>query len=75
MIPEQNPIKRAKRKPTYLNAIKAACSHCVGCTEIHLEPGFRQSISACTAPTCPLYPFSPYRAEKLVAEPKNGVAV
>lgn len=74
MKPEQNPIKRALRKPTPLNAIKAMCAHCHGCTEKHIEPGFRESISDCTAWGCPLYPLRPYRAEKILAACKTGGA-
>ena len=72
MKPEQNPILRAERKPTYLNAIKAMCAHCMGCTSSHLEPGFRKSIAECTAIQCPLYQFRPYRAEKTLAPPERG---
>ena len=63
-MPEQNPIKRAIRKPTYLNAIKAMCAACMGCTLDHIEGGFREEIRDCTAPACPLFPFRPYRADK-----------
>lgn len=64
MKPENNPIKRAIRKPTYLNAIKAMCAHCMGCTQDHIESGFREEIRDCTATACPLFPFRPYRADK-----------
>lgn len=72
MKAEQNPIKRANRKPTYLNAIKAMCAHCQGCTATHLEPGFRQSISACTAQGCPLYQFRPYVDSGSIAAHASG---
>ena len=58
---ENNPIVRAMNKPTRGNAIKAMCAHCMGCTPDHLERGFRQSISDCTAKSCPLYQFRPFR--------------
>lgn len=61
---EANPVIRAKQRPTYLNAIKAMCAHCMGCTVDHTEPGFRDSISNCTAPSCPLYSYRPYQAKK-----------
>ena len=73
MKAEMNPIKRAIRKPTPLNAIKAMCAHCMGCTATHLEPGFRESVSACTAKGCPLYPFRPYRPEKSLEVGFQGV--
>jgi len=63
MKPENNPIKRAIRKPTYLNAIKAMCAHCMGCTLDHLEEGFREEIRNCIATRCPLFPFRPYKGE------------
>ena len=56
-----NPIARNQSRPTYLNAIKAMCAHCVGCTETHLERGFRESIRACSSPRCPIYRYRPYR--------------
>jgi len=68
-----NPIIRAKLKLTYKNAVHAMCAHCMGCTENHQEQGFRESISACTAPACPLYSLRPYRAEKTLEGPKRGV--
>jgi hypothetical protein len=73
MKAEQNPIKRAIRKPTYLNAIKAKCAECMGCTENHLEEGFRDDIASCTSWTCPLRPFRPYqkRQEGGASEPES----
>jgi hypothetical protein len=60
-----NPIIAYQKNPTSRAfAIKAMCAHCMGCTANHLEPGFRQSISTCTAPACPLYSFRPYRSDK-----------
>ena len=60
MNAEFNPILRGQRKPTRKNAIHAMCAHCVGCTETHLERGFKQEISACTSYGCPLYGYRPY---------------
>ena len=58
---DSNPIRRLHRRPTHLNAIKAMCAHCVGCTETHLERGFRDSIRDCTAWGCPLHRYRPFR--------------
>ncbi len=58
---EFNPILRNVKRPTYLNSIKAMCAHCMGCTETHIEPGFRESIRACSDRRCPLYAYRPYR--------------
>ena len=68
MKPENNPIKRALLKPTHLNAIKAMCAHCMGCTLEDLQEGFREDIRNCTAPACPLFPFRPYRANNGAAK-------
>ncbi|GEM_PF-2022556 len=68
-----NPIMASKEKPTSRAlAIKAMCSHCMGCTDNHLEQGFRQSISDCTAKACPLYSLRPYRANSAPFTAKNG---
>ena len=61
MSAEFNPIKRNKKRPTYLNAIKAMCAHCMGCSERHLERGFRESIRNCSSEACPLHRYRPYR--------------
>jgi hypothetical protein len=69
-----NPILASQHKPSSRAlAIKAMCAHCMGCTDDHQEQGFRQSISTCTAPACPLYSLRPYRAEKSVEAEKRGV--
>lgn len=53
-----NPIVKLRMNPTSRpQAIKAMCAFCVGCTETHLEPGWRESIKNCTARQCPLYDF------------------
>lgn len=73
MKQETNPIVRYVNRPTYLNAIKAKCAECVGCTGTHLEPGFRGLISSCTAYACPLYSFRPYRRKQNARRPETGV--
>ena len=40
----RNPILHHKLRPTRGNAIKAKCAECMGCTEIHLERGFRAAL-------------------------------
>ena len=60
-----NPIEQFQRNPhSRARAIKAKCAECVGCTADHLEKGFKESISSCTAYLCPLHKFRPYRAKK-----------
>ena len=45
-----NPIEQFQRNPhSRARAIKAKCAECVGCTADHLEKGFKESISSCTA--------------------------
>jgi len=46
------------------------CAHCMGCTKDHIEPGFRECIRNCTAPSCPLYFYRPYQDK----ETKDAVA-
>lgn len=60
MKAEFNPIARAQNKPTRKNAINAMCAHCMGCTETHLERGFKQLIGECGSHNCPLHPYRPY---------------
>jgi|7_EtaG_2_1085326.scaffolds.fasta_scaffold00024_90 hypothetical protein len=69
---EANPIIRFQDNPTRKNAIHAKCAECFGCTPKHLEPSFRQSISACTTKACPLYYFRPYRANSMGVTAKRG---
>jgi len=70
MKPQPNPILRAKRRPTYLNAIKAMCAHCMGCTETHMEPGFRTLIRDCSSSACPLHSYRPYQQKTLDPTPE-----
>lgn len=58
---EFNPIIRSLKRPTYLNAIKAMCAQCMGCSETYLERGFRESIRDCTSKACPLHRYRPFR--------------
>lgn len=59
---ELNPIVKSKKFPQSRKlAINAFCANCMGCTEDHLEKGFREEIKNCTAPKCPLYRFRPYQ--------------
>ena len=60
-----NWIVKARRKPASLKtAINAMCFHCVGGTEDELpDPGWKVTISTCTAPDCPLYPHRPYQKD------------
>ena len=68
---EFNPILRNVKRPTYLNSIKAMCAHCMGCTETHLERGFKESIRECSSITCPLYRYRPYRGSENI-EPRES---
>lgn len=58
---EMNPIVRFREKPTHLKAIKAMCSHCMGCTAEHMEPGFRTLIRDCASTHCPLHMYRPFQ--------------
>ena len=62
---EMNPILAYERAPTRGKAIKAMCSHCMGCTRDYVEVGFRQSIRDCTSTGCPLYRYRPFQARAL----------
>lgn len=59
--PETNPMAKFAEKPTRVNAIKAMCAHCMGCTYRETEPGFRQLIRDCVSTGCPLHRFRPYQ--------------
>lgn len=57
-----NPIEKfIVKNGSRTAAINAMCAQCVGCTENHLEPGFRTTIKECTSPKCALYKFRPYK--------------
>ena len=60
---ESNPVARFQNRPTHLNAIKAMCAYCMGCTETHLERGFRDSIRDCASKGCPIHRYRPYRSK------------
>ena len=70
MNAEFNPIARFKKRPTHLNAIKAMCAACMGCSETHLERGFRDSIRDCTSKACPLHRYRPFRAKTDAETPR-----
>ncbi len=68
---ETNPIRKFRQARTRGNAIKAKCAECMGCTDYHLERGFRDLIRACSSRDCPLHPFRPYRRDSLVKSVKT----
>lgn len=54
-----DPVEKAKRNPQSRQlAIAAFCCQCMGGPG---EAGYRGHIRNCTAPTCPLYQFRPYK--------------
>jgi len=60
--PERNPLLQAKDKPSSkVAAIKAKCAECMGCTEEHIESGWRNMIRDCTSVACPLHSHRPYK--------------
>lgn len=69
-MPEHNPIVRLRSHPTRKKAIDAMCAHCMGCTDDHIESGFKRLIRECTSYKCPLYQYRPFQAK----EQKNAVA-
>ena len=69
-----NPILQFQSRPSSrAYAVKAKCAECVGCTPEHLERGFKDSISSCSAYSCPLYRFRPYQREKSLEGQKTAV--
>ena len=68
---EINPILRLRAKPSRVNAIKAKCAECMGCTADDVERGFRELIRACTSRACPLHSYRPYQANLSTKSPKN----
>ena len=67
-----NPILQLKKKPgSRLLAIKAMCAQCLGCTETHLEEGFRQSIRECSSTHCALYELRPFTDRKKALKKDN----
>lgn len=73
MPAEFNPVARAKVNFSRKNAINAMCAHCVGCTDISLERGFRETIKACSSVDCPLYRYRPYQSNTIVKTSKRAV--
>jgi hypothetical protein len=69
---QPNPILRYREKPTAHKAIKAKCSQCVGCTDEHLEQGFRNDIKRCTDQSCALHPYRPYQDKSKDDELEDG---
>lgn len=62
-----NPIQRFEKNDTSRTlAINAKCAECFGCTRDHLEKGFKQSISDCSAYSYQLHSSRPYQGEKSV---------
>ena len=69
-----NPIRRfEKNGPSRTLAINAKCAECFGCTRDHLEKGFKEAISDCSAYSCPLHSFRPYQANKSLNSQKTPV--
>jgi hypothetical protein len=71
---QSNPILQLKKNPRSRSlAIKAKCAECFGCSEDHLEKGFKDSISSCSSYSCPLHRFRPYQPRKSLERQKNAV--
>ena len=67
-----NPILQLKKNPrSRALAVKAMCAQCFGCTETHLEEGFRQSIRECSSTHCALYELRPFTDRKKALERGN----
>ena len=69
---QPNPILQLKKNSgSRLLAIKAMCAQCFGCTETHLEEGFRQSIRECSSTNCSLYELRPFTGRKTALKTTN----
>ena len=69
---QSNPILQYKKNSrSRLLAIKAMCAQCFGCTETHLEEGFRQSIRECSSTHCALYQLRPFTNRKKALKKVN----
>ena len=68
VTPITNPLIKYAQNPTRAYAIRAKCAECMGCTLEEVEPGFREQVRQCSAPTCPLFPFRPYQKKEIVDE-------
>ena len=69
---QSNPILQLKKNPRSRSlAIKAKCAEGFGCTEDHLEKGYRQSIRECPSTNCALYDFRPFNSRKKALKTSN----
>jgi hypothetical protein len=69
---QPNPIIQSKKTPgSRVLAIKAMCAQCFGCTENHLEEGFRKSIRECCSTHCALYELRPFTDRKRTVKEVN----
>lgn len=61
--PILNPLEKLKSsdKKSRVLAISAMCAECKGCSETHIERGFRERIRECSSQQCPLHTFRPYQ--------------
>ena len=58
----KNPVeKNVGNTTSYKKAVSAMCASCMGCTEGHQEPNWKEEVRDCTAKSCPLYLFRPYK--------------
>lgn len=61
--PVHNPCQRNIGNIKSLRrALDAMCAHCMGCSEVHIEIGYRDDIRTCSAFKCPLWHFRPYQS-------------
>jgi hypothetical protein len=63
ITPEHNWVKKSIADPKSMKkAIAAMCFQCMGGTEDDLpDGGWKDLIRTCTAPTCALFRFRPYK--------------
>ncbi len=57
-----NTFKRAYSGASKAAAVKAMCLECIGF--------IREEVRSCSAPTCPLWPYRPFRTLKLTEKEK-----
>ena len=61
-VAPRNPAQRFLDKQTLLRAVGAMCMQCMGTDDPdNPQPGYRSDIRGCTATTCPLYAWRPYK--------------